>query len=157
MLPSTVNVRQFKSSDAAEVQEIEKTSIKELTPLSQLVHYYEFIPECFLVAEIEKRIVGFIVANLYFNKGKREGHVLSLAVTPSHRRSGVGRFLLEEVSKILREKRAARIRLEVKSSNQGARLFYLKQGFKESSILHGYYRMRGYSEDGILMTKDLRV
>ena len=154
-LPSTIVVRMYDATDAKMVEGIEKLSIGELTPLAQLTQYYEIIPECFLVAQVEGKVVGYVVANMDFRTGVREGHILAIAVHPEERRNGVGRHLLAHVSNILKGRGASRIHLEVKSYNLDAKEFYLREGFQEVGIIRGYYRMRGYREDAIIMVKDL--
>lgn len=155
-LASTIVVRRYEATDAKMVEEIEKLSIRELTPLAQLVQYYEIIPECFLVAQVEGKVVGYVVANMHFTRtGVREGHILAIAVHPAERRNRVGTHLLVHVSSTLKAKGASRIRLEVKACNPGAKEFYLREGFQEVGIVRGYYRMRGYREDAVIMVKKL--
>lgn len=153
-----IKVRQYQAGDAKTVEEIEKTSIKELTPISQLALYYEIIPECFLVSEVEQKIVGYIVANLHYTPdGVYEGHILALAVHPAYRMQGVGSHLLTHVSSILKAKGAARIRLEVKVSNTAAKEFYLQKGFEAVKLVRGYYQLRGYRADAIVFVKPLET
>jgi ribosomal-protein-alanine N-acetyltransferase len=155
-LPSTVLVRRYEAVDAKMVAEIEKFAVREITPLAQLARYYDIIPECFLVAEVGGKVIGYVVANMHFTStGVREGHVLAIAVNPADRGNGVGRHLLAHLSNVLKAKAASRIRLEVKASNLGAKEFYLREGFQEIGILRGYYQMRGCREDAIVMFKEL--
>ncbi|MCP8313680.1 MAG: ribosomal protein S18-alanine N-acetyltransferase [archaeon] len=148
-------VRQFLSSDIKRVMEIERASIKEITPLSHLSRYYEIPPWGFIVAEIDGIVIGYIVTNIKDVNGRKEGHVLAIAVDPAYSRKGVGTQLLSNMEKILKDMGIDEIGLEVKVSNINARRFYKHLGFKESRILKGYYRMRGYTEDAVLMVKRL--
>lgn len=158
MLSSDVVVRQYRATDIKTVEEIERLSLRELTPLSQLSKYYEIIPECFLIAEAEGRVVGYVVANMHFSPIRVwEGHILGIAVHPAYRRNGVGIHLLKEISGVLKARGASRIRLEVKAGNSGAKQFYLQEGFEEVAVVRGYYRMRGYSEDAVVMVKGLQT
>lgn len=156
MLSSPIVIRRYEAADAEMVQQIERMSIGELTPFSQLSRYYQIFPECFLVAEAEGKAVGYLVANMHLAHDRvPEGHILAVAVHPAYRRNGVGRQLLTQISSILKAGGASRIRLEVKTSNPGAKEFYLREGFEEVGLIRGYYRMRGYREDALVMVKHL--
>jgi ribosomal-protein-alanine N-acetyltransferase len=124
-----------------------------MTPLRQLALYYKIIPEGFLVAEVDGNVAGYIVANLRERQGNEEGHILSIAVDPAHRRRGLGTELIKEIVKVFQNKGIRLLSLEVKASNDDARKFYLNLGFEEIGILKRYYRGRGYTEDAIIMTK----
>jgi ribosomal-protein-alanine N-acetyltransferase len=158
VLSSPVVVRQHRATDAKIVEEIERMSIKELTPLTHLSRSYEIIDDCFLVAEVEGKVVSYVVANMHFARdGVWEGHILGIAVHPAYRRNGIGRHLLAEVSRVLEARGASRMRLEVKVGNSDAKQFYVREGFKEAAVVRGYYRMRGYSEDAVVMVKELNT
>jgi ribosomal-protein-alanine N-acetyltransferase len=64
-----------------------------------------------------------------------ECEVLNLAVAPEFRRQGVGRELLSSLLNL----RDRQIFLEVRESNQTARIFYKSMGFKEVSTRPKYY------------------
>jgi ribosomal-protein-alanine N-acetyltransferase len=152
-MDTSVKIRQFSSADAEWVKEIEDASIQYVTPVSKLSLYYKIIPEGFLVAEVDGNVVGYIVANLRERQGKEEGHILSIAVDPAHRRGGLGTELIKEIIKVFQDKGIRLLSLEVKTSNDDARRFYLNLGFEEAGILKRYYRGRGYTEDAVIMIK----
>jgi len=105
-----------------------------------------------LVAEIEGETVGYVIGNMVDGS---EGHILAVAVAPEHRRRGVGTALLNAAIAVLKDKGAKRIRLESKLNNTHARKFYSSLGFKEVRVAKGYYRMRGSTEDAMIMLKDM--
>lgn len=148
-------VRQFLPSDIKRVMEIERASIKEITPLSHLSRYYEIPPWGFIVAEIDGIVIGYIITSIKDINRRKEGHLLAIAIDPAYRRKGVGTKLLSNMEKILRDMEINKIGLEVKVNNIDARRFYKHLGFKESRILKGYYKMRGYTEDAVLMVKNI--
>jgi ribosomal-protein-alanine N-acetyltransferase len=155
-LEQGVTIRQFRKSDMERVREIEGASMEYLTPLSLLSRYYPIPPEGFLVAELNRSAVGFIVGNLDTGRNHlKEAHVLSLAVDPAYRRLGIGATLVGTFIDRFKRHEIIRVRLEVKVRNVNAREFYRKLGFVEHQIIRGYYRMRGYLEDAVLFLKDV--
>ena len=89
-----------------------------------------------VVAEEEGRIAGFAIGYL---SGRRTAHVVTLDVHPGHRRSGIGRTLLEDLLARLVRAGATRSRLEVSTENAGAIAFYEKLGFQTTRRLPDYY------------------
>lgn len=157
MFTYTIRVRPFVQGDMERVKEIEGASMRYLTPLSSLSIHYEIVPEGFLVAEVKNRVVGFIIANIRCTQdGRKEVHILSIAVDPMYRRQGIGAALIRNAIKVFKVSGVSRIGLEVNVKNTDARRFYTRLGFKEAHIIRRYYRMRGYSEDAVAMVKDIR-
>jgi len=140
-------------SDMDRVREIEKASISYVTPLDQILRYYDVPSEGFLIAEINGKVVGYIVGNI--NEGCKEGHILDIAIDPAYRGQGIGTILVEHISEMFKRKGANKVRLEVKLKNIEARRFYSHLGFVETQIARHYYRMRGYTEDAVFMVKHL--
>jgi ribosomal-protein-alanine N-acetyltransferase len=83
-----------------------------------------------------------------------EAHLLLLAVQAAHARQGVGRALVSWLEASARIAGIARVGLEARASNAGARAFYMSLGYRETQSLAGYYSGR---EDCIRMTHDLGV
>ena len=95
------------------------------------------------------RIAGYICPMMVLD----EGHILDIAVSSSCRRRGVGRFLVERVLALARERRAAFVALEVRASNHPAILMYRELGFTETGLRKRYYEN---GEDAVLMEHILR-
>jgi len=68
-----------------------------------------------------------------------ELHINNLAVLPAFRRKGVARALLEHVLKEGSALGARRATLEVRRSNDAARLLYERFGFSVAGVRRGYY------------------
>lgn len=144
------------SNDMERVREIERASIKYVTPLDQLLRYYEVSNEGFLVAEIKDKVVGYIVGNMIESEeGCKEGHILDMAVDSAYRRKGIGKILIEHILEMFKKGGANKVRLEVKLKNTEARRFYSQLGFVENRIVRHYYRMGGHTEDAVFMVKNL--
>jgi ribosomal-protein-alanine N-acetyltransferase len=103
---------------------------------------------CYMARDGEGRIVGFCS----FWRVLDELHVNNLAVLPNVRRAGVASALL---SRVLREGAAlgaTRATLEVRRSNDAARLLYERFGFFVAGVRRGYYT--NPVEDALILWKD---
>jgi ribosomal-protein-alanine acetyltransferase len=104
-----------------------------------------------LVAKEDGNIIGFIIGALFMEDGNIVGHVLTIDVSPSHRRKGVGLKLLQEMEKIFRDRGAKVCRLEVREDNVAAISLYRKLGYRKVGMLKHYYG----EAHGILFEKNL--
>jgi ribosomal-protein-alanine N-acetyltransferase len=68
-----------------------------------------------------------------------ELHINNLAVLPAHRRSQIGTALLRRVLDDGAQLGASRATLEVRRSNDPARMLYEKFGFSVAGVRRGYY------------------
>ena len=82
-----------------------------------------------------------------------EAHLLLLAVVPAMRRQGLGCALLGWLEAPARAAGLARVRLEVRRSNPGAREFYGEHGYAELALRRGYYQGL---DDAVCMARALR-
>jgi ribosomal-protein-alanine N-acetyltransferase len=88
-----------------------------------------------MVAEIEDRIVGFMIYELH----KTRLHLLNFAVGSIWRRRGIGTQMANKLVGKLSQQRRTRILLEVRETNLAAQLFFRKSGFRAVSVLRRYY------------------
>jgi len=82
---------------------------------------------------------GVVVGFCSFWRVLDELHINNLAVLPAFRRKGVARALLEHVLKEGSALGARRATLEVRRSNDAARLLYERFGFSVAAVRRGYY------------------
>jgi ribosomal-protein-alanine N-acetyltransferase len=116
--------------------------------------------ETFLVAEDEKgSVIGYIMCRIEYGFSHlkryglaRKGHIVSVAVLEAHRGNGVGRALVEESLRGMKERGCSEAYLEVRVSNDSAIALYHHLGFQSVTTHHGYYRD---GEDAFLMSKTL--
>lgn len=101
-----------------------------------------------LVASAGGELTGFAIMRF----GDEEAHLYLLCVQPAWRRCGIGRSLVEWLEKSCRTAAIQRIRLEVRASNRGARLFYESLGYRYLAQVAGYYERR---EAAVVMGKSL--
>jgi ribosomal protein S18 acetylase RimI-like enzyme len=82
--------------------------------------------ELFLVATIDSKIVGTAMAGY---DGHR-GWVYYVAVSPRHRRQGIGTALMERVEEELAGLGCPKLNLQVRASNEEVVAFYRKLGYQ---------------------------
>ena len=128
----TLTIRPAKPDDVPLLMEIEQESFSS-------PHWKERDFETYssLVAEIDGRIAGFLVARETFGGSKEarpEREILNIAVAIAFRRIGVGTELLKRELET-----EADFFLEVRVSNQAAQELYSKFGFQEAGRRPGYY------------------
>ena len=122
-------------------------------------YFYESLlaelPESFLVAEINRKLVGYIMCKIEYGFSNfkklgfvKKGHVVSVAVLEEHRKKGIGRALAEEAIVGIKYKKVDELYLEVRCSNSDAVKLYEKIGFVIKQRLKAYYRD---GEDAYLM------
>ena len=80
-------------------------------------------------------------------------HLLNLAVHPDHRKKGIAKRLLNEILSHARAGNKSYVFLEVRKSNEEARLLYESQGFSHVSTWPQYYT--DTREDADVMVKRL--
>jgi [ribosomal protein S18]-alanine N-acetyltransferase len=81
-----------------------------------------------------------------------ELHINNLAVLPAYRRSGIGAALLRRVLEDGARLGAKRATLEVRRSNDAARMLYEKFGFSIAGVRRGYYT--NPPEDALVLWRD---
>lgn len=113
------------------------------------------LPESFIVAELEGKIVGYIMCKIEYGFSNfrklgfvKKGHVVSVAVLEEHRSKGLGKALMLEGINGIINRRCDEIYLEVRLSNKPAIIMYENLGFQSKSKLRSYYRD---GEDAFLM------
>lgn len=100
-----------------------------------------------LVVERAGQITGFCIA---YRSPARTGRILTIDVSASERRNGIGRTLLEEARARLARAGARETVLEVDVSNEGAIAFYERLGFRRTARIPDYY---GEGRDAFEMTR----
>lgn len=148
-------IRRCDPSDLIPVMEINMKTLPE--------HYSDYfyesllaeLPESFLVAEVNRRLVGYIMCKTEYGFSNfkklgfvKKGHVVSVAVLEEQRKKGIGRALIEEAIAGTKIKKADELYLEVRCSNNEAVKLYEKIGFIIKQRIKSYYRD---GEDAYLM------
>lgn len=102
-----------------------------------------------LVAAARNTVIGFAMMNF----GDAQAHLSLLAVSVSHRRSGIGRRMVKWLEESALVAGITTISLELRAGNSASRDFYRALGFTETAYIPGYYRG---VETALRMTRDIR-
>jgi [ribosomal protein S18]-alanine N-acetyltransferase len=152
-------IRRCEASDLQAVIDINMTALPE--------HYSDYffesilreLPEAFILAELNNKIVGYIMCKIEFGFSNfrklgfvKKGHVVSVAVLEEHRGKSIGTALMVEGINGVMHRKADEIYLEVRVSNTSAIKMYQKLRFEIKSRLRSYYRD---GEDAYLMALEL--
>jgi ribosomal-protein-alanine N-acetyltransferase len=99
--------------------------------------------------EASAELLGYFVAM----KGVDEVHLLNLTVAPRHQRQGWARVMLDGLAIWARGQGAQWLWLEVRVSNDRARVIYEHYGFQRVGTRRGYYpALDGKREDAVVMS-----
>jgi ribosomal-protein-alanine N-acetyltransferase len=132
-------IRRFEPKDLDQIMRIEAQAFPK-SPYTRelLMAYHRGFPATFLVFE-ENTLLAYLIF-------KPDGHVVSLAVDPAHRRRRIGTRLMKACESRCR---ADRLLVEVREGNIRAQRFYERLGFRMTSRIRRYYG----SEDAYVMEK----
>lgn len=122
-------IRKCKLKDLDRIIEIEGVSFKDPYGWATFYSFYREYPDRFLVYEEGERIIGYVMFS-------SEGHIVNIAIDPTHRNKGIGTELMKYVINCVTGKR---IWLEVRESNIVAQRFYYKLGFEKKKAIPLYY------------------
>lgn len=132
--PETLSVREYQVADERAVLTLWGQC--GLTrpwndPRKDITRKLGIQPSLFLVAVLDGRVVGSVMAGY---EGHR-GWINYLAVAPECRRSGFGRRLMEEAERRLLDLGCPKINLQVRSSNRAVIEFYQRIGYVVDDVV----------------------
>ncbi len=129
MNSESMRIRPFQDNDKTAVADLWREVFPNNPPWNipekDIERKLKIQPEMFLVAETDSRVIGTAMAGF---DGHR-GWVYYVAVSPEHRRKGVGEALMKQVESELIKKGCTKLNLQVRSSNTGVVEFYKKLGY----------------------------
>ena len=142
-------VRRLRLADLNRIQEIERASFgDEAYDRNLFAEFFRQCGELFLVVERDREVCGYMIACI---RGE-QAELVSVAVDPAARGRGAASALMESTLRRLRRRGIARIVLMVKATNDTARAFYERYGFKKVRRAPRYYED---GADGWRMAKNL--
>ena len=151
MKQSNILIRPMLEQDVAQIAQIEKQCFSlpwtescvrnELTnPLSM-----------WLVAAVDDEVAGYIGSQTVLG----EADIMNIAVSPKHRRQGIGKKLLMELEDRLRTNDVYCLTLEVRTSNDPAILMYEQLGYNLVGRRPNYYQKP--KEDALILRKEWKI
>jgi ribosomal-protein-alanine N-acetyltransferase len=144
----STRIRPASRADLLAVFRIEQRAFPQPWPY---VAFEQFLGERgFLVAAQAEQVIGYIIADTITNHGRPLGHVKDLAVREADRGHGVGRQLLGSALSAMEAADVARVKLEVRPSNEAAVALYRRFGFSQHRSVPRYY---DDGEDALIMIR----
>ena len=104
----------------------------------------------FLIAEEDKRIVGY--ASAYLPSVGGDCDLMTIAVAPEYRRQGIAKYFISELESWAKARGASSMMLEVDIKNESAISLYESLNYEKLNIRKNYY---GYGKDAQIMKKAL--
>lgn len=140
-----IHIRWMIRRDMPEVMEIEERCFEFAWSEENFIRCLRQRNCIGMVAEHDKRIVGFMIYELH----KNHLHILNFAVHPEFHRHGVATSMVSSLVGKLSPERRNRILLEIRETNLEAQMFFRKAGFRAISVFRNFYK--DTSEDAYLM------
>jgi ribosomal protein S18 acetylase RimI-like enzyme len=139
-------IRRYEKNDEIAVLQLsQKYASWDSTPTeADIQGFYSSEPDFFLVAELNRRIVGFIFGRESKNvpdevlrrwRAIKVGSVEVLAVEERHRRRGIATLLLNRLFVVFKDRGIDTVTLSVPADESGAKELYDKLGF----VTRGYF------------------
>jgi len=146
MLIQNYSLRVFGPSDLESVVNINRVCLPENYASYFFLDTFNNLPQTFIVAESEGRVVGYTMCRLEHGLSDvkklrlvKKGHIISVAVMPDFRRMGMGGSLVERVLSALSTLDVNECFLEVRIPNSSAIELYKKLGFEIAKTIQRYY------------------
>lgn len=142
-------IRDFKAEDFDALWRIDQECFPPGIAYSraELKSYMRHRSSFTLVAEDEGKIGGFLVG---FNAAS--GHIITIDVIASARRSGVGSLLLRGAENRLRKSGSKTVDLETAVDNAPAIAFYKRHGY---NVVRTWPRYYSNGVDALVLSKEL--
>jgi ribosomal-protein-alanine N-acetyltransferase len=118
---------------------------KDAWPLWDLIGVLTLPNVVRLKAMIDEQMVGFIAGDV--RASERMAWIATIGVLPAHRERGIGGALLAACEARLT---VPRVRLNVRTSNEGAIRLYLNRGYRKVGLWPNYYQD---GEEALVMEK----
>ena len=101
-----------------------------------------------LVALEEDTVIGYVGSQTVLGWTD----MMNVAVHPDYRRRGVGKAIIEELIRLLKEQGSECLTLEVRASNESAKALYFGLDFVEVGRRKNYYH--NPKEDALILRKE---
>jgi ribosomal-protein-alanine N-acetyltransferase len=135
-----VSLRRATAADLDAIAQLEEATFTDPwspNAFALALHAHDTI--C-MIAEDDRADSPALVGYSVLRRAADEAELLNLAVSPSHRRRGIGGNLLIQALDDARRFGARAVFLEVRTSNHVARAMYAGAGFEQAGRRQQYYR-----------------
>jgi [ribosomal protein S18]-alanine N-acetyltransferase len=131
-------LRDFKPSDLQTLYKIDRACFPPGVSYStrELNRFISFPKSRTWVAEETGTIVGFLIMG---REPQRVGHIITIDVVESQRRSGVGTALMDAAEAWAEREKLRLIYLETAEDNRAAQVFYIARGYVKVDEVEKYY------------------
>lgn len=154
MISQFIEIADMTIDDLDEILQVEKESFREPWSQGMFLHELQSTLSRCLVARTQgntfREIAGYIIYWLF----SEEAHIHKIAVKEILKRQGVATKLLGEMIRLSLREGAKWCVLEVARSNERAKKFYEKFGFRVQAVRQRYYAESG--DDALVMAADMR-
>ncbi len=140
-----IEITKMAECHIEKVAELEKMNFSEPWTYQAFMDTLSREEYVYLVALSDLRVVGYAGAILCMD----EGSITNIAIDNEYRRMGIAEELLAQLKAVLKKREASQIFLEVRESNEPARMLYTKCGYTEIGTRRNFYRFP--QENAILM------
>lgn len=145
-----IELRAMTLADVRRVHEIDNASFSAPWPATAFTIELANPRTRAWVCESENKIVGFIVCWIIID----ECHIATIAVDEAYRGKGIAKALLRKALKSGADEGAIISHLEVRASNEAAKMLYDSFGFELVGVRKKYYKDN--NEDALLLTLEMR-
>ena len=146
-------VRAVRQRDLERILEIEAASFgPDAYDRNLFAEYTHRCGGLFLVAERSTKVRAYSIAAISAGRIGNRAELVSMAVAPAFRGKGAASALMDSTLRRLGRRGVTRLGLMVKVTNQRARAFYAKYGFRRLRRVAGYYED---GADGLSLAKGL--
>lgn len=142
-----LTVRNMNQEDSVQIAKLEQSIFPDAWTQKGIEETFSQPHSLIVVAEEEQKILGYCI--LYYVLDEAE--IARIAVSGEERQRGIGSRILEFCERSCAEKGVKKILLDVRESNEKARSFYEKHGFRKDGIRKRFYE--NPCEDAVLMSK----
>lgn len=143
-------VRKMELKDAQKVYKLSQESFSEPWALTAIEKEMTNPVASYFVAESEGEVIGF--GGMWHVLD--EGEIINIAVHQSYHRQGIGKLILSQLMAEARKRGLVVMHLEVRASNEAAKMLYLEQGFECIATRKAYYHHP--TEDALIMICKLK-
>jgi ribosomal-protein-alanine N-acetyltransferase len=132
-----LEIRQVQADDIFTVISIANEMLPERYNPAIFTQFYEAFPQGFLIAELHRVIIGFLIG---VRLDPHRARILMLAIQTPHQRQQTGSKLLLRFLNDMRAYGVTAVELEVRTNNRSAIEFYRAHGFTIQETLTHFYQ-----------------